>query len=43
MAELLGYTRQELVGKELFEVGLLKDAVASRTAFRELQQKGVIR
>jgi two-component system CheB/CheR fusion protein len=43
MTELLGYTRQELLGKELFEVGLLKDEGASRGAFRELQQMGVIR
>jgi two-component system CheB/CheR fusion protein len=43
MIELLGYTREELLGKELFEVGLLKDEKASRAAFRELQQNGVIR
>ncbi len=43
MIELLGYTREELLGKELFEVGLLKDEKASRAAFRELQQMGVIR
>jgi PAS domain S-box-containing protein len=43
MIELLGYTREELLGKELFEVGLLKDEKASREAFRELQQMGVIR
>ena len=43
MIELLGYTREELLGKELFEVGLLKDEEASRAAFRELQEKGVIR
>jgi two-component system CheB/CheR fusion protein len=43
MIELLGYSREELLGKELFEVGLLKDEAASRAAFRELQEKGVIR
>ncbi len=43
MTELLGYTREELVGKELFEIGLLQDAEASRAAFRKLQEKGFIR
>ncbi len=43
MTELLGYTREELCGKELFEIGLLKDEEASRAAFRELQEKGFIR
>jgi two-component system, chemotaxis family, CheB/CheR fusion protein len=43
ISELLGYTREELLGKELFEVGLLKDEAASQEAFRELQQMGVIR
>jgi PAS domain S-box-containing protein len=43
MTELLGYTRAELLGKELFEIGLLKDEAASRAAFRELQRQGFIR
>jgi two-component system CheB/CheR fusion protein len=43
MTELLGYTPGELRGKELFEIGLLKDEEASRDAFRELQEKGFIR
>ena len=43
MLELLGYSRDELLGKELWQVGLLKDAQASRRAFRELKQKGCIR
>jgi PAS domain S-box-containing protein len=41
--ELLGYTRIELIGKELWQFGLLKDEEASREAFRELQEKGYIR
>ena len=36
MVELLGYSRGELVGKELWEIGLLRDEEASREAFREL-------
>jgi PAS domain S-box-containing protein len=43
MTELLGYPREELLGKELWEIGLLKDEEASRAAFRELQQKHFIR
>ncbi len=43
MTEFLGYARDELLGKELFEIGLLKDEEASRAAFRELQEKSFIR
>jgi signal transduction histidine kinase/CheY-like chemotaxis protein len=39
----LGYAREELLGKELFEIGLLKDEETSRAAFRELLEKGAIR
>ena len=43
VVELLGYSRGELLGKELWEIGLLKNAKASRTAFRQLKAKGYIR
>ena len=43
MTELLGYARAEVVGKQLFEVGLFKDEQASQAAFRELQEKRFIR
>jgi PAS domain S-box-containing protein len=43
MSELLGYPHGELLGKELWEIGLLKDEKASRSAFRELQKKHFIR
>src|ERR1043166_6114518 len=43
ISELLGYPREELLGKELWEIGLLKDEEASRAAFRELQEKQFIR
>jgi len=43
MSELLAYTREEFVGKELWEIGLLKDEEASAAAFRELQEKYYIR
>ena len=43
MTQLLGYPHDELSGKELFEIGLLKDADDSRDAFHELQESGSIR
>ena len=43
MSELLGYRHDELLNKELWEIGLLKDEKASRQAFRELQRKHFIR
>lgn len=43
MVQLLGYPHEELLGKELWEIGLLKDEQASHAAFRELQQKGQVR
>ena len=43
MVELLGYSWEEFLGKELWEIGLLKDEEASKAAFRELQEKGYIR
>jgi PAS domain S-box-containing protein len=43
LVEFLGYTREEFLGKELFEFGLIKDEAASQAAFRELQTNGFIR
>ena len=43
MLELLGYSRDEFMGRELWEIGLLKDMEASQEAFRELREKGYIR
>jgi PAS domain S-box-containing protein len=43
MSEVLGYPHGELLGKELWEIGLLKDERANRSAFRELQRKRFIR
>jgi PAS domain S-box-containing protein len=43
MTELLGYTRDEFLGKELWEIGLFSDKEASQDAFRELQQTGYLR
>jgi PAS domain S-box-containing protein len=43
MMELLGYSRDEFMGKELWEIGLFSDKEASQQAFRELQTKGYLR
>ena len=43
MTTLLGFARDELLGKELWHIGLLRDERAAHAAFRELQEKGVIR
>jgi PAS domain S-box-containing protein len=41
--DLLGYSPEELLGKELWEIGLFKDIEANQAAFRQLQEKGSIR
>ncbi|HZH33688.1 MAG TPA: PAS domain S-box protein, partial [Pyrinomonadaceae bacterium] len=43
MSEFLGYTREEFLGKELWEIGLLKDEAESAAAFKELQKNHFIR
>lgn len=43
MAELLDYKREDFLGKELWEIGLLKDKETSQTAFRQLQRDKYIR
>lgn len=43
MTELLGYSREEFLGKELWEIGLFSDKEASQRAFQELQMKGYLR
>ena len=43
LLEMLGYSKEELSGKELWEIGPFKDIVASKIAFSELQQRGYIR
>jgi PAS domain S-box-containing protein len=43
MSRLLDYRHEELLGKELWEIGLLKDERASQAAFRELQENGQVR
>src|ERR1700691_2111970 len=43
LTNLLGYSHAELVGKDLWEIGPVKDISASRLSFADLQTKGVIR
>jgi diguanylate cyclase (GGDEF)-like protein/PAS domain S-box-containing protein len=43
MVELLGYSRHEFLGKQLWEIGLFLDRKASQAAFQELQEKRYIR
>jgi PAS domain S-box-containing protein len=43
MTELLGFSHAELLGKELWEIGMLRDKGASQEAFRRLKQDGHIR
>ncbi|MDR3708065.1 MAG: SpoIIE family protein phosphatase [Capsulimonadaceae bacterium] len=43
MSELLGYSYEELLGKELWEIGLLEDKKAGQKAFRRLRRDGYIR
>lgn len=40
---LLGYSENELLGKELWEIGLFEDLERSQAAFKELQSKGYVR
>jgi len=43
MTELLNYSRDDFLGKELWEIGILRDKEASAAAFRQLQENGYIR
>jgi PAS domain S-box-containing protein len=43
LIKMLGFSKEEFVGKELWQIGLFKDVAASRLAFAELQQRGYIR
>ena len=43
LVELLGYSREDLVGKQLWELGPFQDIAANQSAFRDLQTKEYIR
>lgn len=43
LINLLGLTKEEFIGKELWEIGIFKDIIANKSNFEELRQKGRIR
>jgi PAS domain S-box-containing protein len=43
MTQLLGYSNDQLVGKELFEIGLIEDETLSREMFQKLKQQHEVR
>jgi PAS domain S-box-containing protein len=43
MTQMLGYPHDQLVGRELFEIGLLKDEVASQEMVRQLMRDHEVR
>jgi PAS domain S-box-containing protein len=43
MVEMLGYSKEEFLGKKLWEIGVIQDKKASKLAFEELQRTGYIR
>jgi PAS domain S-box-containing protein len=43
LMDLVGYSREEYLGKKLWEVGAFVDSEASKAAFMELRSKGYIR
>jgi len=43
LAGMLGYSREDFLGKKLWEIGVFKDIEASKAAFLELQSKGYVR
>jgi len=43
LLDMLGYTREQFLGKKLWEIGFFKDRVLSESAFEILQKEGYIR
>jgi two-component system CheB/CheR fusion protein len=43
LMEMLNYTKEEFVEKEIWDIGLFKDIVANKDKFSELQQKEFVR
>ena len=43
LIEMLGYSKEEFLGKKLWEIGPFKDVVASKQSFTELQSKKYMR
>ena len=43
LLKMLGYPKQDLIGKTLWEIGFFQDSAASHQAFQILQEKGYVR
>jgi len=43
LIELLGYSKEQFLEKAIWEIGFLKDIVANKEKFLELQQKEIVR
>ena len=43
LLHMLGYTHNELIGKELWQIGLFQDIESNKAAFRTLQDRGYVR
>jgi PAS domain S-box-containing protein len=43
LTDMLGYTREQLLGNKLWEIGPFKDVEASKAEFRELQRTAYVR
>jgi len=43
LMSMLSYSREELIGKELWEIGAFNDIAAARDSFEELRDKGYVR
>jgi PAS domain S-box-containing protein len=43
LTDMLGYSREQLLGNKLWEIGPFKDTQASQASFRELQREAYVR
>ncbi|MFA4848837.1 MAG: PAS domain S-box protein [Methanoregula sp.] len=43
LIEMLGFSREQFLGKKIWEIGLFKDIVANKDNFKELQQQEYVR
>jgi len=43
LIELLGFPREQILGKKVWDLGFVKDVIASQDSFLELQQKKYVR
>jgi PAS domain S-box-containing protein len=43
LVEMLGYSHEELIGNQLWEIGAFKDIEATKSMYSELKRKGMVR